>query len=333
MFKITAYGVRPTEVDYFNKLNTYDFDLNLIPAMLVHENVETAKGSDAVLLRGTCVGDRENLTKFKEWGINYVFTRTVGFDHVDLEAAKELNIKAARVPGYSPYAVAELAMTLGMTLFRSVGPAMANTHAGNFKVLDPYFSKEIHSSTVGIIGCGRIGAAEAELYSGMGAKVIGYDSHTNDPKVKNGINLVSLAELLKEADIISLHVPFVPGDTENLIDEAELEQMKDDAILINTARAQVVNMEAVTKALQAHKIGGYGTDVVVDEGAIFGNEFANLADLPNQDVTELMNNYPNVIITPHIGSFTEPALEDMISVSYKNFQDTLDNGTCANELV
>ncbi|WP_429970261.1 NAD(P)-dependent oxidoreductase [Fructilactobacillus sp. Tb1] len=330
--KITCYGVRPIEVSYFEKLNTYNYELNLVPAMLNHENAIDSKGSDAVLLRGTCVGDRENLAKFKSWGIDYVFTRTVGFDHVDLEAAKELGIKVARVPGYSPYAVAELAMTLGMTLFRSVGPEMANTHNGNFKVMDAYFSKEIHSSTVGIIGCGRIGATEASLYAGMGTKVIGYDTHS-DGNNKNGIPLVSLEELLKESDIISLHVPFIPGDTENMIDAKELEMMKDDAILINTARAQVVNMEAVTKALADHKLGGYGADVLVDEGAIFGNDFAKLSDLPNAGVYEMMQQYPNVIVTPHVGSFTEPALEDMISVSYQNLHETVETGTCKNELV
>ncbi|WP_395320033.1 NAD(P)-dependent oxidoreductase [Fructilactobacillus frigidiflavus] len=331
--KITAYGVRPIEVPYFEKLNTYNYELNLVPEMLDHENVIAAKGSEAVLLRGTCAGDHENLAKFKSWGIDYVFTRTVGFDHVDLEAAKELGIKVARVPGYSPYAVAELAMTLGMTLFRKVGAEMTNTHQGNFKVLDSYFSKEIHSSTVGIIGCGRIGATEASLYGGMGTKVIGYDTHANGENVKNGVPLVSLETLLQESDIVSLHVPFIPGDTENLIDTKELAMMKDDAILINTARAQVVNMAAVTEALANQHLGGYGADVVVDEGHIFGKGFAKLSDLPNAGVYQMMEQFPNVIVTPHVGSFTEPALEDMISVSYQNFHDVLTTGTCPNELV
>ncbi|MEN3250271.1 NAD(P)-dependent oxidoreductase [Fructilactobacillus sanfranciscensis] len=331
--KITAYGVRPIEVQYFEKLNIYNYQLNLVPEMLSHENAIDAKGSDAVLLRGTCVGDRENLAKFKSWGIDYVFTRTVGFDHVDLKAAKELGIKVARVPGYSPYAVAELAMTLGMTLFRNVSAEMTNTHDGNFKVLDSYFSREIHSSTVGIIGCGRIGATEASLYAGMGTRVIGYDKQPDNEPVKNGVDLVSLEELLKESDIISLHVPFIPGNTENMIDTKELEMTKDDAILINTARAQVVNMEAVTDALINHKIGGYGADVLVDEGDIFGKDFAKLSDLPNVEVYKMMDQFPNVIVTPHVGSFTKPALEDMISVSYKNFHEVLETGTCANELV
>ncbi|USS85567.1 lactate dehydrogenase [Fructilactobacillus myrtifloralis] len=330
MFKITAYGVRPIEVPYFHKLNHNHYDLNLVPDLLDQQNANVAKGSDGVLLRGNCQADRHNLEQFKEWGINYVFTRTVGVDHIDLPAAQELGITVARVPSYSPYAVAELALTLGMTLFRKVGAELTNTHAGRFTVADSYFSKEIHSSTVGIIGCGRIGAAEARLYAGMGTTVLGYDPNSSDPHQKNGIPLVDLPELLQRADLVSLHVPLIAGQTENLIGATELQMMKPAAILINTARSQVVNLAAVTTALQHHQLGGYGADVVVDERHIFGNDFATLADLPSPELRHLMEHFPNVIITPHVGSFTEPALQDMITTSYQNFATTIATGTCPN---
>ncbi|USS86347.1 lactate dehydrogenase [Fructilactobacillus cliffordii] len=333
MVKITTYGVRPIEVDYFKELNTHDYELNLVPELLDHENVTAAQGSTGVLLRGNCLGDRTNLEKFKAWGIEYVFTRTVGVDHLDLATAKELGLKVARVAAYSPYAVAELALTLGMTLFRKVAPEITNTHNGNFKVLDHYFSKEIHSSTVGIIGCGRIGSAEGELYAGMGATVIGYDPNSTNPHQKNGIPLVELSELLAKADIISLHVPLIPGKTENLIDQAELQVMKPDAILINTARSPVVNLPAVNWALANQMIGGYGADVVVDEAHIFGQQFENWDQLPNKEVLQLSQHFPNAIITPHVGSFTEPALKDMISISYQNFATTIATGTCPNEVI
>ncbi|USS88546.1 lactate dehydrogenase [Fructilactobacillus hinvesii] len=333
MVKITAYGVRPIEVPYFKKLNTEHYELNLVPELLDHDNANVAKGSTGVLLRGNCLGDRTNLEKFKAWGIEYVFTRTVGVDHLDLDAAKELGLKVARVPSYSPYAVAELALTLGMSLFRKVAAEITNTHTGNFRVLDQYFSKEIHSSTVGIIGCGRIGAAEGELYAGLGATVIGYDPNSADPHHKNGIDLVSLPELLNEADIVSLHVPFIPGKTEHLIDQAELREMKSDAILINTARSQVVNLPAVNQALAAQTIGGYGADVIVAESQIIGKDFASLDQLPNAELLTLMQQFPNVIITPHVGSFTEPALTDMITISYQNFATTIATGTCPNAVI
>ena len=164
--KIVCYGVRPIEEPYFEKLNKYDFDLKLVTEFLTDDNVDEAEGMDAILIRGNCAASAKNLKIFAEdYGIKYVFTRSVGYNHIDLKAAKELGIQIARVPNYSPYAVAELAMTLGMQLFRHTSIATTDSAAGNFKVTPNLFSKEIHSSTVGIIGAGKIGTAEARLYS------------------------------------------------------------------------------------------------------------------------------------------------------------------------
>ena len=107
MFQIICYGVRPNEVEIFKKFNCYGYALTLEEALLTHDNIETAKGHDAVLLRGNCVADRDNLAKMKEYGIRYVFTRTVGYNHIDLEAAREFGQIVARVPGYSPHSVAK----------------------------------------------------------------------------------------------------------------------------------------------------------------------------------------------------------------------------------
>ncbi|CAM2740672.1 NAD(P)-dependent oxidoreductase [Fructilactobacillus fructivorans] len=330
MFKITAYGVRPVEVSYFKDLNKYDYELNLVSEMLDHENAIDSKGSDGVLVRGNCLADRENLQKFADWGIKYVFTRTVGYDHIDLMAAKELGIKVARVPGYSPYAVAELAMTLGMSLFRKVASEINATHDGNFIVSDSYFSREIHSSIVGIIGAGRIGRAEASLYSGMGATVLANDGHKVDaPEIDE---YVPINELLKRSDIVSLHVPYIKGETDNLISTDQINLMKDDAILVNTARGQVVDLKAVDDVLSTGKLGGYGADVLIDESNIFGHEFKSVNDIKNREVVGLMKNYPNAIVTPHVGSFTEPALTDMITVSYDNFHEMVTTGKSKNEI-
>lgn len=191
MFKITAYGVRSNEVAYFNKLNTQHYELNLVEAMLNTENIIESKGSDGVLVRGNCLVDETAAAKFESWGIKYVFTRTVGFDHIDLQATKKHHIMVARVPSYSPYAVAELALTMGMSLFRHVNEAVEATVSGDLRVKPAYFSREVHSSTVGIVGAGRIGKAEAKLYAGMGAKVLAYDPYPDD-SVRDYITFVDL---------------------------------------------------------------------------------------------------------------------------------------------
>lgn len=327
--KIACYGVRPIEEPYFHKLNKDNYELKLIPAFLDATNGKEAEGCDAVLVRGNCLANAANLELFASYGIKYVFTRTVGFNHLDLAAAKRLGIQVARVPNYSPYAVAELAMTLGMQLFRNTSLAVANSAQGDFTVSPALFSKEIHSSTVGIIGAGKIGLAEAKLYRGMGAKVLAYDRHPS-PAAQELAECVDLDTLLAQSDIVSLHVPYFPGDNENMIDRETFKKMKPSAVFVNTARGELVNTSDLVQALKDNEIKGYAADVTVDEQAIMNHRFASLDDLPNKEVQALAKLYPRVLLTPHMGSFTEPALEDMISISFANFAESLSTGTNQN---
>ncbi|MFT9372890.1 NAD(P)-dependent oxidoreductase [Liquorilactobacillus hordei] len=329
MFKITIYGVHSNEVNYFKRLNKYNYKLNLISTLLTHENIETAKGSDAVLLRANCIADEQNLLKLNKWGIKYVFTRTVGIDHINLETAAKLNLKVARVPAYSPYAVAELVITLGMMLFRHTATVTNNTHIGNFAISPENFSKEINSSVIGIIGTGKIGITEASLYKGMGAKVLGYDPYPT-AKASQYVDFVTQDELLSKADIVSLHVPYFPGQNDNLVNSEFLEKMKSDSFLVNTARGELVDNIALIQALREEKLAGFATDVFRDEGKLLGRIFKK--NLPDPTLEELRELYPKVLITPHIGSYTSPALMDMVKISYDNFHQVLTEGYTDNDV-
>ncbi|MFC6274107.1 NAD(P)-dependent oxidoreductase [Levilactobacillus tangyuanensis] len=331
MVKIAAYGVRPLERPYFDRLNKYNYDLIYIEDLLTHDNADLAKDADAVLVRGNCLVDRDNLEKFSGWGIKYVLTRTVGYNHIDLAAAADLDIAVARVPGYSPYAVAELAFTLGMTLFRHVNLAIDGTRRGDFRVTDGMFSHEIHRSTVGIVGVGRIGFTEAKLYQGLGADVLAYDPYPS-PAAKEALELVDLPTLLATSDIVSIHVPYFPGKNEDLVDADFVGRMKDGAVLVNTARGELANIPAILAGIDSGHLSGYGADVIVDEAAILGKHFADVGDVPSAPVRDLLAANPRVLITPHIGSYTEPALEDMISISYDNFNDLLTTGSTKNAI-
>ncbi|KJW12532.1 2-hydroxyacid dehydrogenase [Levilactobacillus spicheri] len=330
MVKITSYGVRPIERPYFDQLNTFGFDMNYVEDLLTHDNVAASEGSDAVLVRGNCVVDRQNLQKFADWGIKYVFTRSVGYNHMDLQAGADLGIEMARVPGYSPYAVAELALTLGLNLFRHVNLAVDQTRQANFTISPAMFSKEIHTATVGIVGAGRIGLTEAKLYKALGAKVLAYDPYPSD-EAKAVTELCELPELLAQSDIVSVHVPYFPGKNEDLIDADFVHQMKEGAVLINTARGELANVPAIIAGLDANHLTGYGTDVVLDEVDIIGHKFAQASDVPNDTVRQLMA-HPKVLVTPHVGSYTESALQDMISISYQNFHDILTTGQTKNAI-
>lgn len=327
--KIICYGVRPIEEPYFKKLNKYHFDLTLTPEFLTDDNAALAKGMDAVLIRGNCAANERNLKLFASFGIKYVFTRSVGFNHIDLHAAKKLDIQVARVPNYSPYAVAELAMTLGMQMFRHTNLAIDNTQQGNFNVEPALFSKEIHTSTVGIIGLGKIGYAEASLYHGMGTRVLAYDPHPYD-QAREMVDFVSMDELLTQSDIVSLHVPYFPGKNENLINQDAFAKMKASAIFVNTARGELVNTADVKTAVESGQIAGYATDVVIDEKQVMNHQFDSVDAIPNAAVRGLVKLYPKVIVTPHMGSFTEPALEDMITISFQNFEESFTTGSNQN---
>lgn len=329
MFKIVAYGVRENEVDYFKKLNKYDYDLQLEPELLTHENIATAKGADGVLLRANCKADAQNLAKLNEWSIKYVFTRTVGFNHIDLEAAAKFDMKVARVPAYSPYAVAELAMTLGMMLFRHTALATSLTKQGDFTVSTATFSGEVHSSTIGIIGTGRIGATEAQLYQGMGAKVLGYDPYPSD-FAKKYVEFVDQDELLAKSNIVSVHVPYFPGQNDNLINADFLGKMQKSAVLVNTARTELADYSAIISAIKEKEIAGFASDVLPDEAEVLGHDFKG--NITNELTRELVDLYPKVILTPHIGSYTSPALTDMIAVSYENFHQVLETGKTDNDV-
>ncbi|MCF3943756.1 2-hydroxyacid dehydrogenase [Oceanobacillus alkalisoli] len=329
--KVVCYGVRENEVAYFHKLNKYNFELTLIEDLLTHDNIETTRGMDAVLLRGNCIADRKNIAMMNEYGVKYLFTRTVGFNHIDLQAAADYELDVARVPSYSPNAIAELALTLAMSLLRHTAYTTNRTADGNFMVNSVMFSKEIRNCKVGIIGTGKIGLTEAKLFKGLGAEVLGYDIYQSE-EAKEVVTFKEMDELLQESDIVSIHVPYFPGKNDKMINDAFISKMKDGAILINTARGELQDNEAILRAIQSNKLEGFGTDVLPGEERIFFKNFNGEKEALDATVQELINLYPRVLITPHIGSNTDEALSNMIETSFENFNDMLTTGRTENAI-
>lgn len=329
--KVVCYGVRPNEVPFFEKLNKYNFELRLVEELLNHDNIDTAEGMDAVILRGNCVADRQNIAKMSEYGIKYVFTRTVGFNHIDLQAAADYNMSVARVPGYSPNAIAELSLTLAMSLLRHVSHTVNKTSKYDFRVDGAMFSKEIRNCKVGIIGTGKIGLTEAKLFRGLGADVYGYDVFQSE-EAKHVVKFVEMDDLLEKCDIVSLHVPYFPGKNDKMVNAEFISKMKDGAILINTARGELQDNEAILEAIKSGKLDGFGTDVFANEAAFFFKNFENGDEISDQTVRELVDLYPKVLVTPHIGSNTDEALSNMIEISYDNLNDILTTGSTANAI-
>lgn len=331
MVKLVCYGVRETEVPFFEEINKkFGYDIKLVLSGLNDENVKEAMGAEAIMVRGGCKADRQNLELLKTHGLQYVLTRTVGINHVDLEAVKDLGLKAARVPGYSPNAISELALSLAMMLLRHTAYTVNRTKDKNFTIDSFMFSKEIRNCTVAVLGAGRIGLTTAKLFKGLGARVIAYDVFQSDA-AKEIVEFMELDQVLAEADIISVHMPYIQGVNERMINDEFIAKMKDNAILVNTSRGEVQDTEAIIRAIESGKLGGFGTDVLENEYDVFFKDLTGQA-LEDKTKEKLISLYPKVLVTPHIGSYTDEALTNMIEYSYENLREYLNDGTCKNSI-
>ncbi len=330
--KMICFGVRDYETPYFQDLEKkYDYDLVLRSEYLNDSNYELAKGYEMVMVRGNCPVNGEHMKELHDAGLKYYLTRTAGYNHIDLNACKELGIKSAFVPGYSPNAISELALTLAMMLVRNTAYATNNTHSGNFKVTNQMFSREIRGCTVGILGCGRIGLTTAKLFKGLGAHVIGYDVYESDA-AKVLVDFKDLDTFLKESDVIVCHMAYFKGKNDNFIDREKIAKMKDGVIFVNVARGEVADTKAILDAVEEGKIAGFGTDVIDHETTLFNKTFDPKA-MDNEIHKKIIDLYPRVLITPHIGSATDMALIDMIEVTLKNMDEFLETGDCKNSLI
>lgn len=330
--KIICFGVRDYEKPYFEKLGKqYGYELVLRPEYLNNDCWELAKGYAIVMVRGNCVVDREHMKLLADSGLKYYLTRTAGYNHVDVQACKDFGIETAFVPGYSPNAISELALTLAMMLLRNTAYATDQTHNGHFKVTNQMFSREVRGCTVGIMGCGRIGCTTAKLFKGLGAHVIGYDVYESD-YAKSIVDFEDIDSFLKDADIIVCHMAYIKGKNDNFINADKIHAMKKNAILVNVARGEVLDTQAALDAVKEGHLAGLGLDVIANEKTLFNKDFdPKHMDTPlHQEIIDL---YPKVLITPHLGSATDLALVDMIEISLKNMDEYLTTGHCKNSLI
>jgi len=288
--------------------------LAFFDARLDSDTSGLAQGAEAVCAFVNDRLDEAALGNLAHSGIRMVALRCAGFNNVDLGAAERNRIVVARVPAYSPHAVAEHAAALILSLDRKIHRAYARVREGNF-ALDGLLGFDLRGRTVGIVGTGRIGVELARIMRGFGCRILG-----NDPAREPGFEAlggvyVELAELLRDSDIISLHCPLTP-DTRHMIDGAAIAEMKRGVMLINTSRGAVIDTPAVIAGLKTGAIGYLGLDVYEEEGDLF---FENLSDqVIRDDVFARLLTFPNVLITGHQGFFTEEALTAIAATTIEN---------------
>ncbi len=258
------------------------------------------------------------LEKIARSGTRLIALRCAGFNNVDLEAAGRLGIRVVRVPEYSPHAVAEHAVALILSLDRKIHRAHSRVREGNFS-LEGLVGFDLHGKTVGVVGTGRIGAVFAKIMLGFGCRVLVCDRAEN-PELLGlpGIRYVELPELLRESQIISLHVPLTPS-TRHLIDGPAIERMRSGVMIINTGRGALIDTPALVHGLKSGKVGSAGLDVYEEEEGIF---FEDLSDQVLQDDTlARLLTFPNVLMTSHQAFLTAEALSNIATTTLKNISD------------
>jgi D-lactate dehydrogenase len=263
------------------------------------------------------------LNSLAQNGTHLIALRSAGFNHVDLSAAKNLGLTVARVPAYSPYAVAEFAAGLVLTLNRKIHRAYNLVREQNF-LLTNLVGFDLHGKTVGIVGTGKIGSVFARIMHGFGCRLMASDPVHNPSCLKLGVKYVELDELCKQSDIISLHCP-LSSETYHIIDEAMIAQMKPTVMLINTGRGALIDTRAIIHALKKKKIGYLGIDVYEEEDHLF---FHDLSDtIIEDDVFVRLQTFPNVIITGHQAFLTKEALTNIATVTIGNIT-AYEHGSC-----
>ena len=316
---IAFYDTKSYDREYFEQAQGFgELHWQFHEFRLTADTASTAQGCDAVCVFVNDRVDADCLARLKEAGVKHVALRCAGFNNVDLKAAKELGITVTRVPAYSPHAVAEHAIALLMTLNRRIHRAHNRVREHNFS-LGGLVGFDVHGKTAGIIGAGKIGRIAAQILRGFGAQVLAYDLYPdNDWAAQYEVAYTDLETLLKESDIVSLHVALTP-ETLHLLNEKTMSLLKHGAYLINTSRGKLIDTTALLRALKTGQIGGVGLDVYEEEEGVF---FEDLSDriLQDDELSRLLT-FPNVLITSHQAFLTREALGEIARVTTTNLRN------------
>lgn len=317
--KITFFDTHHFERDIFQSFSQkLNLSIDFLDFRLTEQTASIAKGSPVVC---SFVNDKVNescLKVLSENNVKLLVLRSAGFNHVDLEAAKKFNILVARVPGYSPYAVAEYAVALLLTLNRKIHRAYSRVRELNFS-LDGLVGFDLHGKTIGVVGTGRIGKIFAQIMTAFGCKVLAVDLQKDpDLEAHPGVTYTDLLTLCRQSDMISLHVPLNPK-THHMIDAQMISEMKPGIFIVNTGRGALIDAKALLNALKKEKIGAAALDVYEEEEEIF---FHDLSDkILKDDILARLLTFPNVLITSHQAFLTKEALGNIAQTTLESVDE------------
>ena len=325
--RVAFFDTKPYDREFFDAANRkFGFDITYFETRLHPASARMAAGFDAVCAFVNDDLSKDTIEVLHEEGVEAIAMRCAGYNNVDLAAAFG-RIMVMRVPGYSPYAVAEYTLGMLLTLNRSLHRAYNRVRDNNFSI-NGFLGFDLRGKTFGIIGTGKIGRVFAELLQGFGVRILGYDMYpSQEAAEKLHIEYVPLETLYRESDVISLHCPLTPENV-YMINAESIAQMKDGVYIINTSRGKLIDTAALNAGLKSRKIGGAGLDVYEEESEYFFEDRSNAAI--NDDVLARLFTFPNVLVTSHQAFFTREALTNIADVTLSNLKAFFDGGELVN---
>ncbi len=310
--KVAFFDAKPYDMEGFNRhIQGTDITIKYFETRLNGDTVSLANGYDCVCTFVNDVLDSEVVRQLQQFGIKMIALRCAGFNNVDTKACK---IPIYRVPAYSPYAVAEHAMALLLTVVRRTHKAYNRTREFNFS-LNGLSGFDLHGKTVGVIGTGKIGKVFADICKGFGMRVLTYDKF---PDAKSGLDYVPLDTLFRESDVISLHCPLT-DETRHLVNDDSVEEMKAGVVIINTSRGALIDTESLINGLKTGLIGAACLDVYEEEADLFYEDMSGQI-IQDDNLVRLIG-MPNVIVTSHQAFLTHEALDNIASTTVSNIQN------------
>ncbi len=325
MKKLCFYDAKPYDKEFFDELtDKYQVEIEYHEVKLDRRTALLAEGSDAVCAFVNDTLDEATLKVLDKLGIKIIAMRCAGYNNIDFAYAYG-KIHVVRVPAYSPYAVAEFAMGMLLTLNRRFHKAYTRTREFNFS-LNGLTGFDLHGKTVGVVGTGKIGQVFIDICKGFGMKILAYDPY---PIKDSDLEYVSFDELCKRSDVISLHCPLTK-ESFHLVNQEQIEKMKDGVYIINTSRGALIDSEALLDGIRSHKIGGAALDVYEEESAVFFEDFSNT--IIQDDILALLITMPNVLVTSHQAYLTKEALMNIAETTMENLKQYFNGEILKNEV-
>lgn len=294
---------------------------------LTSATLDMLDGAEGVVIVNKSPLDADMLRELHDRGVRYVATRSIGFNHIDIDAAKELGIHVCNTT-YPPYGVAEFAVMLMLMALRNYKPAMWRQQVNDYS-LAGLRGRELRTLTVGVMGTGRIGRAVIDYLRGFGCKILAYDPFPSDHLAARGdVTYVGLDELYAQSDLVTVHIPLMES-TRGIIDREAIAKMRDGVVLVNVSRGELMDVDALVEGIESEKIGALAMDVFPEEDGIY--HVSRTQDILANRNMAYLRQFPNVILTQHIAFYTDIDVDSMVEQGIRGIL-AMATGECATEL-